>query len=77
MPKGSDDSAPPDASIDLRNMQSCEFFSADGDKMVLTSGSGNITEIKATSVHDTAFLHLWVEKINQQLEEFGSEAVDE
>ena len=45
--------------------------------MVLTSGSGNITEIKATTARDAAVVQLWVEKINEQLEEFGSEAVDE
>jgi hypothetical protein len=74
--KGSDDSAPPDASIDLRNMRSCVFFSEDGGKMVLTSGSDNTTEIKATTARDAAVVQLWVEKINEQLEEFGSEAVE-
>ena len=70
--KGSDDSAPPDASIDLRNMRSCVFSSEGGGKVILASGSANVTEIKATTEDDASAFQLWVEKIKEQLGTFGS-----
>ena len=56
----------------MRNMRCCVVSSEGGGKVVLTSGSANITEIKVVTEDDASAFQLWVEKIKEQLGTFGS-----